>query len=142
MSVVQMVRQLGAEVALSGDKVRLSGLDRLDRETAIKAIETARKHRDQLVRELAGEGTGLDDWPPFPPADVDFPSYEAAGSLLDLARRHGLRVVLDGGKARITYPPGAPPALVEYAEMLLEEGRPYIERMSNMVSEMPTGAMQ
>ncbi|MFZ5812254.1 MAG: hypothetical protein ACOY4F_09445, partial [Thermodesulfobacteriota bacterium] len=122
-------------------KVKLSGLDRLDHDTAIRAIETAKKHRDQLVRELAGEGTGLDGWPPFPPEDVDFGAYESAGALLDLCRRHGLRVVLDGGEARIVYPAAAPPALVEYAELLLAEGRSYILHMKNTVAEAPE-AMQ
>lgn len=82
-------------------------------------------------------GTGLDDWPEYPPQDVDFAAYEAAGSLLDLARRHGLRVEVTGGKTRIVYPVGAPEALVEYAELLLAEGRSYILSMKNMVAEAP-----
>lgn len=87
-------------------------------------------------------GTGLDDWPPSPPEGCDFPSYEASGSLLDLCRRHGLHVEVTDGKARIVYPSGAAPALVAYGNQLLEEGRSYILTMRNMVSEMPTGAMQ
>jgi hypothetical protein len=67
---------------------------------------------------------------------VDFGAYEAAGSLLDLCRRHGLRVEVTDGKARVIYPPGAPAALVEYAELLLAEGRAYIERARN-VAEGP-----
>jgi hypothetical protein len=137
MSAVQLVRALGVEVALSGDKVKLRGLDRLDHDTATRAIEVARKHRDQLVRELAGEGTGLDGWPPFPPEDVDFGAYEAAGSLLDLCRRHGLRVKVTNGKASVIYPVDAPRALVEYAELLLAEGRSYILNMKNQVAEGP-----
>lgn len=82
-------------------------------------------------------GTGLDDWPPFPPSGVDFPAYEAAGSLLDLCRRHGLRVEITGGKARVIYPAAAPPALVEYAELLLAEGRSYILNMKNQMAEGP-----
>ncbi len=82
-------------------------------------------------------GTGLDDWPEHPPEDVDFGAYEAAGSLLALARRHGLRVVLDGGKARIVYPPGASAALVAYGNQLLEEGLSYILNMKNQVAEAP-----
>ncbi|QLA16720.1 hypothetical protein [Desulfolutivibrio sulfoxidireducens] len=142
MSVVQMVRALGVEVALSGDKVKLRGLDRLPHDTAIRAIETAKKHRDQLVRELADEETGLDDWPPSPPEGVDFPSYEAAGSLLDLCRRHGLKVVVTDGTAKVIYPVNAPPALVAYGNQLLDEGRGVILNMMNMVGEVPTEAMQ
>ncbi|QLA21248.1 hypothetical protein [Desulfolutivibrio sulfoxidireducens] len=59
---------------------------------------------------------------------MDFWSYESAGSLLDLCRRHGLRVALDGGTARIVYPVNAPEALVEYGNRLLDEGRRYIEQ--------------
>ncbi len=210
MSALQMVRALGVEVALSGDKVKLRGLDRLDHETATHAIEVARAHRDQLWRELAREGadldapanyknstlksalpsreacqgqgcaawlsggrddpacawrcigsivhggadpedapkprladldacpfgrldgTGLDEWPEHPPEGVEgdaFAAYEAAGSLLDLARRHGLRVEVTDGKARIVYPENAPPALVEYAEQLIAEGWAFIQAM-------------
>ncbi len=129
MSALQMVRAFGVEVALAGEKVRLRGLDRLDHATATRAIETAKKHRDQLVRELAREGTGLDEWPPFPPEEVDFGAYEAAGSLLDLCRRHGLRVVITDGKAHIAYPPGAPEALRRYADQLLAEGWAFIKAM-------------
>lgn len=207
MSAVQLVRALGVEVALSGDKVKLRGLDRLDHDTATRAIEVAREHRDQLVRELSNQGediprpsreacqaqgcsmwlsggpddracswrcigsivhdgvdpeaadmprladlaacrhgrlggTGLDDWPEHPPEDVDFGAYEAAGSLLDLCRRHGLRVVVTNGTARVIFPPGAPAALRQYADALLAEGRTYILDMKNMVGEVPTEAMQ
>jgi len=142
MSAVQMVRALGVEVALSGDKVKLRGLDRLDHDTATRAIEVARAHRDQLVRELSGQGTGLDDWPPFPPEDVDFGAYEAAGSLLDLCRRHDLHVVITDGKARIIYPVGASEALREYAATLLAEAREFIERMQNVVGDAPTEVHQ
>jgi len=81
--------------------------------------------------------TGLDDWPEHPPEGVDFGAYESAGSLLDLCRRHGLRVALDGGTASIVFPPGAPEALRQYADALLAEGRSYILTMRNKVAEAP-----
>jgi len=86
---------------------------------------------------MLSQETGLDDWPEHPPEGVDFPSYGAAGSLLDLCRRHDLHVLITDGKAKIVYPPGAPEALRQYAEQLLNEGRAYIENMKNMVAEGP-----
>lgn len=106
-----------------------------------ESVEAAHKPRladlDACPYGKLNTGTGLDDWPPFPPEDVDFGAYEAAGSLLDLARRYHLQVVLDGGKARIVYPPGASAALVAYGNQLLEEGLSYILNMKNQVAEAP-----
>jgi len=87
--------------------------------------------------DAPADSTGLDDWPEHPPEGVDFGAYESAGSLLDLCRRHGLRVEVTNGKARVIYPVDAPPALVEYAELLLAEGRSYILNMKNQVAEGP-----
>jgi hypothetical protein len=46
-------------------------------------------------------------------------------------------VEVTNGKARVIYPMDAPRALVEYAELLLAEGRSYILNMKNQVAEGP-----
>ena len=88
-----------------------------------------------MVREwiLAGlpqaEATGL-SWLPEAP-DLDHPDFDGWWScfdLADLARLHGLHVVLTGGRPRLVYPTNPHPELVAYAGALFAEARPYLEQ--------------
>lgn len=88
-----------------------------------------------MVREwiLAGlpqaDATGL-SWLPGSP-DFDHPDFDgwwAAFDLADLARSHGLCVVLAGGRPSLSYPANPHPDLVSYAGSLFSEALPYLEK--------------
>lgn len=80
-----------------------------------------------LVLEGGGP-SGLSWWPEYPDADTDMPSYEACGSLRDLARRYDLRLVRSGDGFAVRFPQGASPILVCYGDELLSEALPFIEQ--------------
>ena len=130
MSAARIITDMGAAVALVDGKVKLSGLDRLPAEVAERVLDVARKHREELARELSGASapgpeTGL-DWLPGPPADdgPDFAGWWGAFDLADLAKLYSLRVVAAGGRVLVLYPPSLSPDLVSYAEALLNDAKP------------------
>jgi hypothetical protein len=99
-----------------------------------------------MVREwiLAGlpqvEATGL-TWLPGAP-DIDHPDFDgwwAAFDLRDLARHHGLRVVLAGGRPRLVYPSHPHSALVAYAGNLFADALPFLKQH---MGELPTREAQ
>ena len=54
MSAAQVIKSMGAAVALDDGKLKLSGLDRLPADVAERVLDVARKRREELVRELSG----------------------------------------------------------------------------------------
>lgn len=52
MSAARIIESLGASVSLVGDKLKLAGLDRLDRDTAARVLDVARAHKPEIVAEL------------------------------------------------------------------------------------------
>ena len=132
MSAAQVIKSMGVALALVDGKVKLAGLDRLPTEVAERVLDVARKHRDELVRELSGASapgpeTGL-DWLPGPPAEdgPDFGGWWGAFDLADLAKLFSLRVVAAGGRVLVLYPPSLSPDLASYAEGLLDDAKPYL----------------
>ncbi len=94
-----------------------------------------------MVREwiLAGlpqaEATGLSWLPGAPNIDhPDFDGWWAVFDLRDLAQRHGLRVVMAGGRPRLVYPSHPHSDLVAYAESLFADALPFLEQH---VSKLP-----
>jgi len=55
MNVARMLRDLGAVPAMTpAGGLRLMGLSSLDRETAARVLDVARKHKAAILAELAG----------------------------------------------------------------------------------------
>ena len=54
MSAARIIQSLGASVSLTDGKLKLAGLDRLDKETAACVLEVARNHKTEIVAELRG----------------------------------------------------------------------------------------
>ncbi|KAF0235301.1 MAG: hypothetical protein FD177_55 [Desulfovibrionaceae bacterium] len=54
MSAAQVIESMGASVSLVGGKLKLAGLDRLDRDTAARVLDVARARRAEIVAELGG----------------------------------------------------------------------------------------
>lgn len=88
-----------------------------------------------LVRQwiLAGlpqaDPTGLSWLPCAPGLDhPDHPAWWACFDLADLAKTHGLRVVLSDGAPHLTCPAGSHPELKSYAESLFADALPFLEQ--------------
>lgn len=99
-----------------------------------------------MVREwiLAGlpqaDATGLSWLPGSPGFDhPDFDGWWAAFDLADLARSHGLRVVMAGGRPRLLYPTTPHPDLVSYAALLFADALPFLEQHKD---ELPMQEVQ
>ena len=132
MSAARIITDMGAAVAFVDGKVKLSGLDRLPAEVAARVVAVARRHREDLVRELSGASapgpdTGL-GWLPGPPAEdgPDFARWLGAFDMADLAKLYSLRVVAAGGRVLVLFPPSLSPDLVSYAEAILDDARHYL----------------
>ena len=54
MNAARAIEDMGASVSLVCGKVKVAGLDRLDKETAVRVLDVARSHRAELLTELAG----------------------------------------------------------------------------------------
>ena len=52
MSAARIIESMGASVSLVDGKLKLSGLDRLDRDTAARVLEVARARKAEIVEEL------------------------------------------------------------------------------------------
>jgi hypothetical protein len=99
-----------------------------------------------MVREwiLAGlpqaDPTGL-SWLPCSPGfdHPDHPAWWACFDLADLAKTHGLRVVLSDGDPHLICPAGSHPDLKSYAESLFADALPFIEQH---MGELPTQEVQ
>jgi len=75
------------------------------------------------------DNTGLGWLPPGPDFDhPDHPGWWACFDLADLCRTHHMRVVHAGERLLILYPVELPDGLIEYAEDLLEDGKPYLRQ--------------
>jgi len=87
--------------------------------------------------------TGLDWLPPGP--DFDHPDHLgwwACFDLADLCRTHHMQVVHAGKRFLILYPVELPDGLIEYAEDLLEDGKPYLhQHMDRLPILTPAGAV-
>jgi len=87
--------------------------------------------------------TGLDWLPPGPDFDhPDHPGWWACFDLADLCRAHHMQVVHAGGRFLILYPVELPDGLIEYAEDLLEDGKPYLAgNLDRLPILTPAGAV-
>lgn len=56
MNAARIIETMGVSVSLVDGKVRLVGLDRLDKETATRVLEVARTRKAEIVEELARDG--------------------------------------------------------------------------------------
>ena len=140
MSAARTITDMGAAVALEDGKLKLSGLDRLTADVAERVLDVARKHREELVRELSGasapgpetDATGL-DWLPGPPGDADpsFDGWWAAYDLADVCCLYDVRIVHAGERFIAVYPPSLEPELIAYAGSLLAEAQPYLITHTN-----------
>ena len=132
MSAAEVLRSMGATVALVDGKLKLAGLDRLRADVAERVQAVARARREELVRELSGASapgpdTGL-EWSLWPAEDGD-PNLEgkwAVFDLRDVCRSCGLRIVRAGERILAAYPPSLDAGMVEYSEGLLDDARGYL----------------
>ena len=55
MSAARIIENMGASVSLVDGKLRLVGLDRLDRDTAARVLDVARARKAEIVAELQND---------------------------------------------------------------------------------------
>lgn len=121
-------------------------------EASNKSVHTVHiVHKDSIREDLSmgasapgpnQADTGLDWLPPGPDFDhPDHPGWWACFDLADLCRTHHMRVVHAGERLLILYPVELPDGLIEYAEDLLEDGKPYLrQHMDRLPILTPAGA--
>lgn len=142
-ALLHKIRKAGLDVALDDGTLVITGLDALPEADADAWLVRLREHKGGLVEALAAEAdlvregggeTGMGWWPGYPDANTDMPSYEAAGTLKDLAERYGLRLTREGETFKVRYPRGAAPNMVVYGDLLLAEALPYIREKLGVAS--------
>lgn len=52
MSAARIIESMGASVSLVDGKLKLAGLDRLERDIAARVLDVARAHKPEIVAEL------------------------------------------------------------------------------------------
>lgn len=119
---------------------------------AVAKVENRKIETSDLVgvadKGASAPGSGQDDtglgWlPPGPDFDhPDYPGWWACFDLADLCRMHHMRVVHAGERLLILYPVELPDGLIEYAEDLFEDGKPYLRQNMDLLPILsPAGAV-